>query len=123
MMSVQELASIVAQTVPTLKLISREPRWQGRCPFPDHLDKTPSFQIFFSRERGKPMYHCKGCQKWGDPADWMRIFHGTKVRFDRKLVEQEKLRRKLRARRQFVLHAYHVWRPDCCCPEWLLEIK
>ncbi len=34
----------------------------GRCPFPDHEDKNPSFSV----NADKGLYHCFGCSKKGD---------------------------------------------------------
>jgi DNA primase len=36
----------------------------GRCPFPDHEDKTPSFYLFPDRR-----FHCFGCGRSGDATD------------------------------------------------------
>jgi hypothetical protein len=121
MMTLEELVAVVSKTV-QLKRIGRE-RWEARCPFAGHLDKTPSFHVWYSHQTSKPRYYCHGCGAKGDSADWMRIFHGTRERFDRNLIEERKQERIIKQRRELILTAYHDWRPDCCCPEWLLEIK
>ncbi len=39
----------------------------GRCPLPDHEDKTPSFYIY---PPGR--WYCYGCDRWGDVVDLCR---------------------------------------------------
>jgi CHC2 zinc finger len=36
--------------------------WVGRCPLPDHEDKTPSFTV----NRDKNLWFCHGCHRGGD---------------------------------------------------------
>lgn len=43
----------------------------GRCPFPDHKEKTPSFSV--SEYQG--LYHCFGCKKSGNAFSFLRDFN------------------------------------------------
>ncbi|HEY1078475.1 MAG TPA: CHC2 zinc finger domain-containing protein, partial [Bdellovibrio sp.] len=40
----------------------------GRCPFPDHVEKTPSFSV----SEMKQVYHCFGCHKSGNVFSFLR---------------------------------------------------
>lgn len=42
-------------------------RHEGRCPFPDHDDSTPSFHVYADVE--EPHFHCYGCGMHGDVLD------------------------------------------------------
>lgn len=44
----------------------------GRCPFPDHQEKTPSFSV----SETKQVYHCFGCHKKGNLFTFLRDFNG-----------------------------------------------
>lgn len=44
----------------------------GRCPFPDHKEKTPSFSV----SETKQLYHCFGCHKSGDLITFLIDFNG-----------------------------------------------
>lgn len=44
----------------------------GRCPFPDHQEKTPSFSV----SETKQVYHCFGCHKSGNIVSFLRDYHG-----------------------------------------------
>lgn len=44
----------------------------GRCPFPDHQEKTPSFSV----SQSKQVYHCFGCHKSGNLVTFLRDYHG-----------------------------------------------
>ncbi len=44
----------------------------GRCPFPDHKEKTPSFSV----SEAKQVYHCFGCHKSGNIFSFLRDFQG-----------------------------------------------
>ncbi|MBX2987883.1 MAG: DNA primase [Bdellovibrionaceae bacterium] len=44
----------------------------GRCPFPDHQEKTPSFSV----SEHKQVYHCFGCHKSGNLITFLRDYHG-----------------------------------------------
>lgn len=43
----------------------------GRCPFPDHQEKTPSFSV--SEFQG--LYHCFGCKKSGNAFSFLRDYN------------------------------------------------
>ena len=44
----------------------------GRCPFPDHQEKTPSFSV----SELKQVYHCFGCHKSGNIFTFLRDYQG-----------------------------------------------
>ncbi|MNJ93447.1 DNA primase [compost metagenome] len=44
----------------------------GRCPFPDHKEKTPSFSV----SETKQVYHCFGCHKSGNTFSFLRDYNG-----------------------------------------------
>ena len=44
----------------------------GRCPFPDHQEKTPSFHV----SPDKQVYHCFGCKKGGNVFTFLEQFQG-----------------------------------------------
>lgn len=44
----------------------------GRCPFPDHAEKTPSFSV----SELKQVYHCFGCQKKGNLYRFLQDYNG-----------------------------------------------
>lgn len=44
----------------------------GRCPFPDHQEKTPSFSV----SEVKQVYHCFGCHKSGNIFSFLRDMQG-----------------------------------------------
>ncbi len=44
----------------------------GRCPFPDHQEKTASFSV----SEVKQVYHCFGCHKSGNIFSFLRDFQG-----------------------------------------------
>lgn len=44
----------------------------GRCPFPDHAEKTPSFSVSEARQ----VYHCFGCKKSGNVVTFLRDYNG-----------------------------------------------
>lgn len=46
--------------------------FMGRCPFPDHPEKTPSFSV----SESKQLYHCFGCQKKGNLIGFLRDYNG-----------------------------------------------
>jgi DNA primase len=44
----------------------------GRCPFPDHAERTPSFSV----SETKQVYHCFGCQKSGNIFKFLQTYNG-----------------------------------------------
>lgn len=44
----------------------------GRCPFPDHQEKTASFSV----SEAKQVYHCFGCHKKGNIFTFLRDYSG-----------------------------------------------
>lgn len=46
--------------------------YMGRCPFPDHAEKTPSFSV----SETKQVYHCFGCKKSGNIFSFLRDYNG-----------------------------------------------
>lgn len=47
-------------------------QYMGRCPFPDHPEKTPSFSV----SETKQVYHCFGCKKSGNVFTFLESFSG-----------------------------------------------
>ncbi len=46
--------------------------YMGRCPFPDHAEKTASFSV----SESKQVYHCFGCKKSGNIFSFLRDYNG-----------------------------------------------
>lgn len=46
--------------------------WFGRCPLPDHDDKTPSFVVY----PGNNSWWCFGCSRGSDVLDLYQLAHG-----------------------------------------------
>jgi DNA primase len=46
--------------------------YMGRCPFPDHAEKTPSFSV----SESKQVFHCFGCKKSGNIFSFLRDYNG-----------------------------------------------
>jgi DNA primase len=46
--------------------------YRGLCPFPGHLEKTPSFFVSDTKQ----LYHCFGCQKSGTAYNFLMDFQG-----------------------------------------------
>ncbi len=46
--------------------------YMGRCPFPDHAEKTASFSV----SESKQVYHCFGCKKAGNLFSFLRDYNG-----------------------------------------------
>ncbi len=44
----------------------------GRCPFPEHKEKTPSFSV----SESKQLYHCFGCKKSGNLFTFLKEYNG-----------------------------------------------
>jgi DNA primase len=47
-------------------------RLTGRCPFPDHTDKSPSFSVTEDNQ----LYFCYGCKKGGNVFTFLEIYNG-----------------------------------------------
>ncbi len=50
--------------------------FMGRCPFPDHPEKTPSFSV----SEAKQVYHCFGCHKKGNIFSFLQEYNGMSFR-------------------------------------------
>jgi hypothetical protein len=50
--------------------------WAGRCPLPDHEDRSPSF----TANREKNVWVCHGCLRGGDVVELYRLYHGYEQR-------------------------------------------
>ncbi|OFZ29467.1 MAG: DNA primase [Bdellovibrionales bacterium RIFCSPHIGHO2_01_FULL_40_29] len=46
--------------------------YMGRCPFPDHAEKTASFSV----SESKQVYHCFGCKKSGNIFSFLKDYNG-----------------------------------------------
>lgn len=46
--------------------------YMGRCPFPDHAEKTASFSV----SEAKQVYHCFGCKKSGNIFSFLKEYNG-----------------------------------------------
>ena len=46
--------------------------WVGRCPLPDHADRTPSFTV----NEAKNLWWCHGCLRGGDVVELARLAWG-----------------------------------------------
>jgi len=53
-----------------LRKVGKE--WVGRCPLPDHEDRSPSF----TANPEKNVWFCHGCLKGGDVVELYRLYHG-----------------------------------------------
>ncbi|MBX3016928.1 MAG: DNA primase [Bdellovibrionaceae bacterium] len=64
-----DLVDIISETT---QLKSSSGGFMGRCPFPDHKEKTASFSV----SQTKQLYHCFGCKKSGNLIGFMKDYHG-----------------------------------------------
>ena len=53
-----------------LRRVGKE--WVGRCPLPDHADRTPSFTV----NKAKNLWWCHGCLRGGDVVELARLAWG-----------------------------------------------
>src|SRR5829696_5256743 len=53
-----------------LRRVGKE--WVGRCPLPDHADRTPSFTV----NEAKNLWWCHGCLRGGDMVELARLAWG-----------------------------------------------
>lgn len=51
-------------------------RLMGRCPFPDHAEKTASFSV----SESKQLYHCFGCKQSGNTFTFLETYNGMSFR-------------------------------------------
>lgn len=63
------LVDVIAQYT---QLTSKGGDYMGRCPFPDHPEKTPSFSVSASKQ----VYFCFGCHKKGNLFTFLQEFSG-----------------------------------------------
>jgi hypothetical protein len=57
-----------------LRKVGKE--WAGRCPLPDHEDRSPSF----TANPQKNVWFCHGCLRGGDVVELYRLAHGYSQR-------------------------------------------
>lgn len=69
---VREANNIVDVIAPYTQLRSAGSNFMGRCPFPDHNDKTASFSV----SEDKQLYNCFGCKKSGNIFTFLQVFNG-----------------------------------------------
>lgn len=69
---VSEASNIVDIISQYTQLKSSGSGLMGRCPFPDHQEKTASFSV----SDAKQVYHCFGCHKSGNIFTFLRDFQG-----------------------------------------------
>lgn len=67
--SASQLADVISQYT-VLKPAGKD--LVGRCPFPDHKEKTPSFHVSIDKQ----VYHCFGCKKGGNVFTFLQHFQG-----------------------------------------------
>jgi CHC2 zinc finger len=53
-----------------LRRVGKE--WAGRCPLPDHEDRSPSFTV----NKEKNLWWCFGCLRGSDVVELYRLYHG-----------------------------------------------
>ncbi len=75
----QEFIDRVAEANNIVDIISQHTQlkssgggFMGRCPFPDHPEKTPSFSV----SAQKQVYHCFGCHKKGNIYSFLQEYSG-----------------------------------------------
>ena len=69
---VREANNIVDVIGPYTQLRSGGGGFMGRCPFPDHSDKSASFSV----SEDKQLYNCFGCKKSGNIFTFLQVFNG-----------------------------------------------
>ncbi|MDX9731594.1 MAG: DNA primase [Bdellovibrionales bacterium] len=69
---VRQANNIVDVIGPYTQLRSTGSNFMGRCPFPDHNDKTASFSV----SEDKQLYNCFGCKKSGNVFTFLQTFNG-----------------------------------------------
>lgn len=75
----QEFIDKVSESANVVDIISQYTQlkhsgggFMGRCPFPDHQEKTPSFSV----SESKQVYHCFGCKKSGNVFKFLHDYNG-----------------------------------------------
>ena len=75
----QEFIDKVSESANVVDIISQYTQlkhtgggFMGRCPFPDHKEKTPSFSV----SEAKQVYHCFGCKKSGNVFKFLHDYNG-----------------------------------------------
>lgn len=69
---VQEASNLVDIISQHTQLKQSGNGYMGRCPFPDHAEKTASFSV----SAAKQVYHCFGCKKSGNIFGFLRDYNG-----------------------------------------------
>lgn len=54
------------------RLLNKGKNLMGTCPFPSHVEKTPSFSV----SQDKQLYHCFGCGKSGNVFTFLKEYNG-----------------------------------------------
>ena len=67
--SASQLAEVISQYT-VLKPSGKD--FVGKCPFPDHKEKTASFHVSLDKQ----VYHCFGCKKGGNVFTFLEHFQG-----------------------------------------------
>lgn len=73
---VQQANDIVDIIGTHTELREKGDRLWGRCPFPDHSEKTPSFSVSSSSQ----LYYCFGCKKGGNLFTFLKEYQGLNFR-------------------------------------------
>jgi len=69
---VRDANNLVEIIEPYTQLKRSGDRLMGRCPFPDHAEKTASFSV----SESKQVYHCFGCKKSGNVFTFLESMQG-----------------------------------------------
>jgi DNA primase len=69
---VRDASSIVEIIGSYTELKGSGHRLTGRCPFPDHSDKSPSFSVTEDNQ----LFYCYGCKKGGNIYNFLQTFNG-----------------------------------------------
>lgn len=65
---VSEIFINIPQIFAETQLVRRGKHWHGRCPFPDHEDKHPSFYVTDSG-----LWYCFGCRRGGNIRTYLQL--------------------------------------------------
>ncbi len=69
---VRQANNLLEVIAPHTELKGTGHRHMGRCPFPDHQDKSPSFSV----SEDAQLYFCYGCKKGGNIYHFLQSFNG-----------------------------------------------